>query len=161
MKSCCFTGHRLLPRDQAYYQLREETRDAILRAIKLGCKRFIAGGAAGYDMMCERMVLGLKQEYPDITLSVYVPFEGQADGFGIKVKELYHNLLNAADEVRVLAPHFYKGCLHERNRRMVEDSAMVIAYMTDTRSGTGYTVEYAKKLNKPIYFVGRYLKPTY
>jgi len=41
-----------------------------------------------------------------------------------------------------------------RNREMVEKCNAIIAYYDGRKSGgTFYTIEYARKLNKPIYFV--------
>ena len=50
-----------------------------------------------------------------------------------------------ADEVRVLAPRYYDGCMQARNRYMVDRASVCIAYLTETRGGTAGTVRYAEK----------------
>jgi len=38
----------------------------------------------------------------------------------------------------------------ERNRYMVDNSTHLLAFIYDYNSGTGYTVKYAKSLNKSV-----------
>ena len=44
-----------------------------------------------------------------------------------------------------------KGCMHARNRYMIDNSSLCIAYMTKHTGGTAYTVEYAQENNKKIF----------
>ena len=41
-----------------------------------------------------------------------------------------------------------KGCMHARNRYMIDNSSLCIAYMTRQSGGTAYTVKYAQENNK-------------
>lgn len=146
MKTCCFSGHRKLPYGQEYQGLVNSTREAILQAILEGCTHFITGGAVGFDLLCQSLVTIARDElnYP-LKLSVYVPHEGQDKLFSEADKRLYRELLEIADEVKVLSGHYYNGCMQARNRKMVEDSDCCIAYLLDEKSGTGNTVRYAKE----------------
>ncbi len=43
-----------------------------------------------------------------------------------------------------------KGCMHARNRYMIDNSSLCIAYMTRQSGGTAYTVKYAQENGKKI-----------
>ena len=57
----------------------------------------------------------------------------------------YERIIALADEVICLSERYYKGCMHARNRFMVDNSNYCICYMTETTGGTAYTVGYAKQ----------------
>jgi len=40
--------------------------------------------------------------------------------------------------------------MQKRNRNLVDNSGVCIAYLTENRGGTFYTVNYAAKLNREI-----------
>ncbi|MDO4544123.1 MAG: SLOG family protein [Clostridia bacterium] len=144
MKSCCFTGHRSLPAGRELTLLSEKTKAAIENAYADGFTRFIAGGAVGFDLLCERLILEAKKQHPDISLAVYIPCKEQAYKFAPADKLLYERLNAAADELLILSNTYYSGCMHVRNRRMVDDSSLCIAYLTKPQGGTASTVAYAK-----------------
>nr|MBE6544830.1 DUF1273 domain-containing protein [Oscillospiraceae bacterium] len=48
MTTCAFTGHRII-KDEHRARLGEMLACAIEHAYDLGCRRFIAGGALGFD----------------------------------------------------------------------------------------------------------------
>lgn len=66
-KTCCFTGHRDIPR--AVYSSLSRELDAVVRAlIGKGVRFFGAGGALGFDTLAAETVLRLRQIYPQIRL---------------------------------------------------------------------------------------------
>ena len=77
MESCCFTGHRQLPSGDGYLRLVALTEAAVREAVSLGCHRFFAGGALGFDMLAA-LLMGVDAEgnlfvlaercLPDLTL---------------------------------------------------------------------------------------------
>lgn len=40
---------------------------------------------------------------------------------------------------------YTRGCMHKRNRHLVDNSSACIAYLTESKGGTAYTVDYAAK----------------
>lgn len=40
--------------------------------------------------------------------------------------------------------HDTRGCMHKRNRHLVDNSSACISYLTENKGGTFYTVNYAK-----------------
>ena len=65
MKTCCFTGHRII---KITPELVQRLRDAIVDVIGKGVMEFYNGGAIGFDMLAAETVIELKAEYPDIKL---------------------------------------------------------------------------------------------
>ena len=40
---------------------------------------------------------------------------------------------------------YTRGCMHERNRHLVDNSSVCVCYLNRESGGTAYTVDYAKK----------------
>lgn len=50
-----------------------------------------------------------------------------------------------ADKVVYTSKEYTRGCMHKRNRHLVDNSSICIAYLTEQSGGTAYTVDYARK----------------
>lgn len=146
LRSVCFTGHRELPEvtSTAYRTMVHDTQSAILSAIEEGATDFYAGGAQGYDLLCAELVLLLKARFPAIRLHLVLPYAGFARG------ERYRPVLEGADEIISLNPAYRRGCLMMRNRRLVEEGDLCIAYLHQQTGGTVYTVSAARKKGIPV-----------
>ena len=142
--TCCFTGHRVIP-GRDYERIYYSTKENILKLIEKGVDTFICGGAMGYDLMCGEIVLFIRKENPRIRLEVAVPCKNQDVKFSDIDKERYRIILENADKVTLLSENYYSGCMHARNRYMVDKSSYIIAYCTKKSGGTYYTVKYARK----------------
>lgn len=152
MNSCCFTGHRDLPVD-AREQILPVLIDKIEELINEGVAVFINGGALGFDTISALCVLSLKVKYPHIKLKIYVPHQGQEDRWNEENKKTYRYILSRADEVKILAPFHDAGCMQARNRRMVDDSDYVIAYVKKSSGGAYYTACYAESQDKKVFYI--------
>lgn len=152
MKVCCFTGHRNLPVD-AREQILSALSEKIEELINQGVAVFINGGALGFDTLSALAVLGLKNKYPNIKLKIYAPHKEQSARWSYDNKRIYDYILSRADEVKILAPFNTSDCMHARNRRMVDDSDCVIAYVKKTSGGSYYTAAYAMEQNKKVYYI--------
>lgn len=151
--TCCFTGHRperfSFGHDEkapSCLLLKATLRLHILRAIGNGFSHFISGMALGVDLWCAEIVAEFKKEYPHITLEAAIPFAGQAKKWGQEYQDRYQKVLDACDTVTVLSEKYTRYCMHERDRYMVDHSALCIAvYNGSTKGGTAYTVRYAEE----------------
>lgn len=141
--TCFFTGHREIPED-IYSDLYQKVCNNIKALYQRGYREFIAGGAIGFDTLCAEAVLEMRKTC-DIRLSIYIPCRGQEKYFSDIQKEQYQKILDNADRVFILSEHYYRGCMHTRNRKMADDSSVCIAYCTKTTGGSAYTVDYAQK----------------
>ena len=141
-KTCCFTGHRILPKEE-----REQIRARLARAIRNlyeeGYRHFVAGGALGFDTVAAETVLAFRRHYPDITLTLMLPCADQDARWTDGERAIYTAQKQAADEVITLADRYFDGCMQKRNQAMVDASSACIAYMTRLRSGAGQTVRMA------------------
>ena len=152
MNSCCFTGHRNISGDTRE-QIMPSLSAKVEELIKEGVAVFINGGALGFDTLSALVVIGLKKKYPHIKLKIYAPHKGQSAKWSDDNRRIYDYILSCADEVKVLAPFYYADCMRERNRRMVDDSDCVIAYVKKTSGGSYYTTVYAQTQDKKIYYI--------
>ena len=140
--ACCFTGHRKIPQRKTE-QIQERLRNEIVTAIQNGYTFFYAGGAIGFDTMAAQAVLELKAQYPHIKLILVLPCVNQTDGWEQSDIDEYERIRVLADEVIYTSEEYKKGCMHKRNRYLVDHSSLCICYMTRKSGGTAYTVEYA------------------
>ncbi len=146
--TCCFTGHRVLRKDFDITALEE----AVNEAINGGYKTFLTGMANGFDRVCASVLTNLKSE-KNIEIIACVPCRDQDKFFTQKQKEEYDYFLKNADEVIYLSDEYYNGCMQVRNRYMVDNSSLVIAYSKTNFGGTFYTVSYAIKNNKKLVYI--------
>lgn len=152
--ACCFTGHRVLSPNE------EKSIEPILaqcvRALAgRGVTDFLCGGAVGFDRMAAQAVLSLRTLQGGVRLILVQPCRGQDRYYTKEERVHYQTILSAADEVVCLAEHYYRGCMHVRNRYMVDHASCVVAYCTRQTGGAYYTVRYAEQTNKPV----EYLRP--
>lgn len=73
-----------------------------------------------------------------------MPCENQTQGWGQADKDEYERIKAAADKVVYTSKEYYSGCMHKRNRHLVDNSSLCICYLTKDEGGTAYTVNYAR-----------------
>jgi len=128
-------------------EIEDKLTKAVEGLIQAGYLYFGAGGAHGFDALASEVILKLKKRYPDIHLILVLPFDRQYEHEGnwtqAEIRQ-YHRLKAEASKVVILFPEYHSGVYYQRNRHLVDDSSVCIAYMTRENSGTGYTVHYAE-----------------
>ncbi len=148
MKSVCFTGHRSVKKSA---ELKKALAEQLVKLIDKGAAVFYVGGAVGWDMLCERAVIELREKYPHIKLYLVLPCpaEEQTARWSESDKMEFNRLLSAADMVEVCSEHYFDGCMKARNQRLVDLSDVCVCYYNESnkRSGTGQTVRMAEKKN--------------
>ena len=155
IRSVCFTGHRTLPllRSAAGSALVRNTDAAIRRAFKRGARRFYCGGAEGFDLLAGKLVLLEQARHLDIHLVLLLPYTGFGEGFSAGDRAELQRQKKAAEEVVYLSNHYFPGCMAVRNRQLVEDADLCIAYLTHTPSGTAQTVGFAREKGVEVVYV--------
>ena len=149
-QSCTFTGHRDIEFSKIR-PLKVALRDAILQCYNEGVTNFICGMALGFDMMAAEIVLNLRDECPDITLTAVVPFDGQEDRWRPSEQHRYDSILDEADQVIILSERYFKGCEMKRNAFMANGSCRVIAYFNgEPHGGTYYTFKSANEAGQQV-----------
>lgn len=155
-KTCCFTGHRDVP-SEAYQRIFSKTEEMVERLIKEGYLYFGAGGALGFDTIAAFTVLKLKGKYPDVRLILVLPCLSQTRGWASHDVEIYEDIKSRADKVVYTSEEYTRGCMHKRNRHLVDNSSACIAYLTENKGGTAYTVDYAQKHGLTVYNIAELL----
>ncbi len=153
---CCFTGHRVLPRERLG-ELSELMDRALSSMIHQGVRDFRTGGALGFDTLAALKVLDLRERYGDVRLHLYLPCRDQDERWSERDRQIYRGILERADDALCLHEAYTRGCMLARNRAMVKDSAYCIAFCTEERGGTAYTVRYAKAQGVPVINLADYL----
>jgi uncharacterized phage-like protein YoqJ len=159
--TCAFTGHRphkfLWKGDEADLRcvaLKTVLAEQVGKLVAAGVTDFYSGMADGSDVWLSQIVLDLRKENPALKLHCYLPCEGQADKWSSSAQERYHSILGQADSVEYVSRKYYDGCMIDRNHRLVEAAGCLLAVFNGVkRSGTGATLNYARKLGREILII--------
>ena len=156
---CCFTGHR-----PKYFTFRTNEDDPGCVGVKAfirdrceylitekGVTHFLSGGAVGVDTWAMEVVASLKEKHHHITLECALPYAGMPDRFAPEDRERYARISRYLDIITELNPERTPDCMQQRNEYMVDRALYVVAVWTGQKSGTGNTVQYAKKLGRTVF----------
>ncbi len=145
---CCFSGHREIPQAKID-EIEKSLENEIRKLIKQNVIYYGSGGARGFDMIAAKCVINLRLIFKELKLILVLPFHGHTNNWTQKDKYIFNEVLAKADKVVYTADHYFKGCLHKRNRYLVDNSSHIICYLTKDTGGTKYTADYArtKELN--------------
>lgn len=152
-RTACFTGHRKIPAGTTE-QITFELRKAIIGLIEKGYLYFAAGGALGFDTLAAQTVLELRERYPNIKLILVLPCLSQTRGWSASDIDTYEEIKSNANKIVYTSQEYTRGCMHKRNRHLVDNSSACICYLTERTGGTAYTVDYAAKNNLTIINIG-------
>ena len=152
-QTVCFTGHRKIPPEQVE-TLARRLNSTLIQLIDDGYLYFGAGGALGFDTLAAQTVLELKSQYPNVKLILVLPCLSQTRGWSARDIEIYEAIKSKADKVVYTSQEYTRGCMHKRNRHLVDNSSSCICYLTESTGGTAYTVDYARKNNLTVINLG-------
>ena len=142
-KICCFTGHRHISYENTV-MLTQKLRRLILTLAEDGVTIFRAGGAIGFDTLAALCVLE-QRDALGLRLELILPCHNQTRGWSERDKNYYNHILESCDSYRYISDVYTDSCMLERNRHLVNGSNVCIAYLTQNRGGTLFTVNYAQK----------------
>ncbi len=134
-KSCFFIGDR-----EASNELLPILTQVVEKHIsEYGVTVFIVGGYGGFDHLAAKAVISLKQQYPEITLSLLIPYHPTERP--IETPPGFDNTYYPPGMENV--PR--KLAIVRANRYMVDHVDYLIAYAWHPASNARDLVEYAKK----------------
>lgn len=145
MKSCFFIGHRNTPSE--LLPVLEQTIEHHIQAY--GVTEFIAGRYGDFDHLAARAVIALKSKYPQITLSLLIP---------------YHPAERPIEKPAGFDNTFYppgmekvprKFAIVRANLYMVNHVDYLIAYAWHPASNARNLMEYAQKRSVVICNLGQ------
>lgn len=155
---CAFTGHRpkFFPwgydeSDPRCIELKELFSQQIRLLVNRGYTDFLSGMALGVDIWAAQAVLTLREKHQKLKLHCILPCVGQEKSWDAETKALYYSIIKQADSRVYASRTYYKGCMLDRNRFMVDHSNLLFAvYSGISRSGTASTVNYARNQGREI-----------
>lgn len=99
-------------------------------------------------------MLRLRQIYPQIRLILVLPCRDQTQGWRQEDVARYEGIKEQADKVVYTSERYTPGCMHRRNRHLVEHSSVCVAYCIRSSGGSAYTVEYARQHGLRVFLLG-------
>lgn len=142
-QTCCFTGHRDIPKEK-YETVAEKLERTIRELEQKNVIYFGAGGALGFDTLAAQSVIKLKAELPRIKLILVLPCRSQAQKWPEPDQQVYETIKAQADKIVYTSQDYTSDCMFKRNRHLVEHSGICVCYLIKQRGGTAYTVRYAQ-----------------
>lgn len=138
--ACTFFGHRY-----AEYEIKHKIKSAIEDIIKKGEQLFYVGNHGQFDMYVHDILIEMKKKHPQI--KYYVVFAYPPGG----------NVLNLPSDgifpSELYSAHF-RQAIPMRNKWMVDNSDIVITYVTKPFGGAARFKAYANSNNKTILELG-------
>lgn len=136
--------------DEDTYQVALRLDKHLERLYRRGYRRFLCGGALGFDQLAAERVLLLRERYPEARLILVLPCSQQSRFWPDEDKRRYTRIIQQCDETRILSYFYYEGCMLVRNRHMVDRSSLCLCYLKHPKGGTMSTVAYASQNNVTI-----------
>ena len=143
--SCCFSGHRVIPVEASDILSRRLDACVDWLHTRKGVTDFYAGGCTGFDTIAEQAVLKYRETHPAARLIIVIPYRNQASAWSERERMEYDRIKTYANEAICLSERYYRGCMHQRNRYMVDHSSVCVCYLTREDGGTASTVKYAQR----------------
>ena len=160
-RCCAFTGHRPAKfpwkydeKDKRCSALKAVLTEQIEKMAAAGVMDFFTGMALGTDTWAAMAVLDLRGRNTAIRLHCVLPCEGQEVTWPTPAQVRYKYILSEADSVEYVNRYYHSKCMLERNQRLVDSAARLIAiYNGEKRGGTAATVRYAQKAGREIIYI--------
>ena len=163
MLTCAVTGHRPTRFKWKYNEnnngckrLKKRMRDQFVLLYEKGVRQFWVGGALGVDMWAGEILLRLKEQpdYSEINLMLALPFEGYDAGWDERSKKRLAFLIRHSSKTVIVGEEGQRpeANYRRRNEYMVDQADCLLAVYDNVRSirsGTGMTVNYAKRKGLP------------
>lgn len=153
-RTVCFTGHRKIP-VQEIKNIEKQLDKIIEKLYQKGVIFYGTGGSYGFDMLAERAVIRARNRHNEIKLILVLPCKEQDKYWTEDNKAAFAEIKNQADKIVYLSENYSKGCMHRRNRHLVDFSGYCIAYLSENSGGTAYTVDYARQNSLEIFNLGK------
>lgn len=102
------------------------------------------------DMYAAEAVLTLREQYPEITLEIAIPHDGQTAKWPQSLRDRAERIREEADVITWIAHEYTKRCLFDRNYYMVSHCSVLLACFDGQAGGTAQTIETAHRLGRLV-----------
>ncbi len=144
-KTVSLTGHRNIGKEFDKNQLKK----VLISLTEKNFDTFLVGMAIGFDTEAFKILSDIKKE-KDIKIIACIPCPEQSKAFDYKQKKEYDELVEKADGKIIITPYYTKYCMMKRNKFMVDNSSVLVAYVKKDFGGSYRTTKYAEKKEKEI-----------
>ena len=144
---CCFIGHKEVPSD-----LDKLLVPTLTELIAEGVDSFLVGNQGGFDSTVLHLLRKLKDKYPHITYNVilaYMPGAKEEWSAYNPMETLYPEGLEAVH------PRF---AISWRNKWMIQESDVVVTYITHSWGGAAQFAELAERKHKRVINIASMMK---
>ena len=142
---CAFFGHRDTPITNSLTAQLEET---LISLIKQGVDEFWCCEQGNFDWIARSTVLRLKKEFPHIKVCYILAYRTLLN------TEMSQNYLeDTYDDIiypEIAEQGYPKFAIMRRNQYIIENSDVIVCYLTGQRGGALKAVKFAEKLKKKI-----------
>ncbi|MBO7375767.1 MAG: DUF1273 family protein [Clostridia bacterium] len=147
----CFTGHRILDRNE-FDASRRMLEHVISELAARGAKDFYCGGALGFDTSAELAVLRARGSGEPVRLRLILPSPDMSKNWSASDSAVLAGIIRLADSAEYMSGVYSRQAIFERNRALVDRSDLCVAWMKPStrRGGTFFTVGYAQKRGVPV-----------
>lgn len=150
MTKCCFAGHRCAPQ-----RLLKEIISAIEDLIQSSDQlEFYSGGMGDFDKMCEQAVREMKKKYPEKEIYLYLVLPSYQYAPKNEERQYMSTLFDDVFVCDASDGSHPKAMIGKRNRWLVEQSDVMIAYVKHENGGAYSTLKYAQRQNLKIICIG-------
>jgi len=157
-QACAFTGHRSKRLPWRYDETLEDCvrlkavlATKITELVERGVTDFLSGMEEGIDQICAELVLEQREKNPALKLHCILPCLDQDAEWPASARERYRSILSQADSIVYVSRVRRPNCMMDRNRFLADHASILLAIYNGTRrSGTGATINYARKLGREI-----------
>ncbi len=140
-----FSGHRTYD-NSANDRLRSTVADLYAE----GVRTFRVGMAEGFDLAAGEVVVALMELHDDIVLEACVPWPLFSARFDRESRTRYDTIIAKAHVIRYAGFAFQSNIFHLRNDMLVDGVGYLVSWWNGSRSGTGYTVNRARRQHAKI-----------
>lgn len=96
-------------------------------------------------MLAEKAVIRARNRHSEIRLILVLPCKNQEKYWTEDNKTAFAEIKNQADKIVYTSENYTNGCMHKRNRHLVDFSGYCVTYLNKSSGGTAFTVNYARK----------------
>ena len=132
-----FCGHREVTNPA---EVREWLYRQVAELLRTGARVFLLGGYGEFDRMAAAVVWELKSDYPGVQSILVLPYPDK--------KADTHNYDCTEYPPLEKVPRRYT--ISHRNRYMVEQADVVVAYVGHSWGGAAQTLKFAQRRNKKV-----------
>ena len=115
LKSILISGYRSYElnifnqTDLKLLYLKEFIKDRLVQYIENGVEWFVITGQLGIELWAGEVLLELKEEYPEVSLAVLLPFTGFGENWNETNKTMFEEIIHQADYVNYTSNKDYES----------------------------------------------------